>query len=450
MGKPKQKFAGKSLQHKCMEKPEQQKVKGKPLQQKLAGRPKQQKKTVQQQKTVTKPKTIQRTSSANLPSITVRIGKKKNKVIPKKVVSSKNRTKSQKVVQSVIAKKTTKQMAIGNLKYKQSAKSASNHRPEVRKKIVKEKKITLNESKQNKFDWKEKTTPKNNTKATSLVRVKEVVPPAMKIKQPPMKAVKTFQHKNPVPTKKLSELKKVFTVDERMKKLQETPVEPSKPVGGDTAADDEWIVEVLLEDSEMDMMTVSSQMEVSQDANMSRVSSSDDKPKELCVSTSDLDANHSLECDSSTDTNRNGKTVLSGGKHMRRTSNASKSCTGRTLLSANAKQRVALPSVKQVTSSVNVDERTGISAEQKMAEMRKAIGDLERIADRSMLRLKAEERQVMYLSRKLRDYENDKHHKMLRKILRDAAPGPKQNHDAMFILDLLLSYCPEEDDTLSS
>jgi hypothetical protein len=39
---------------------------------------------------------------------------------------------------------------------------------------------------------------------------------------------------------------------------------------------------------------------------------------------------------------------------------------------------------------------------------------------------------------------------MLKKILGDAAPGPRQNPHAQFILDLILSYCPEDDDTVSS
>ncbi|KAJ9592427.1 hypothetical protein L9F63_015843 [Diploptera punctata] len=86
-----------------------------------------------------------------------------------------------------------------------------------------------------------------------------------------------------------------------------------------------------------------------------------------------------------------------------------------------------------------------VSTRHKIEVMKKAIGDLERIADRSMLRLKAEERQVIYLSNKLRYYETDKHFKMLHKILKDAAPGDNQNPDAVFIVDLLLSYCSNDD-----
>jgi hypothetical protein len=141
------------------------------------------------------------------------------------------------------------------------------------------------------------------------------------------------------------------------------------------------------------------------------------------------------------------KTILGAGKNVKRDICDNKS---NTVLSTHSKQDVALRNVKQVSRSFSVEKRAGISAEQKMAEMKKAIGDLERIADRSMLRLKAEERQVMYLTSRLHEYENDKHYVMLGKILRDAAPGPKQNPHAEFILDLVLSYCPEDDDSVSS
>ena len=95
-------------------------------------------------------------------------------------------------------------------------------------------------------------------------------------------------------------------------------------------------------------------------------------------------------------------------------------------------------------------DKRDMTAERKMLEMKKAIRDLERIADRSMLRLKAEQRQVVYLTNKLRYYEGEKHISMLRRILKDAAPGPRQNSDAVFIVDLLLSYCPEEENVSDS
>jgi hypothetical protein len=454
-----QKIMVKSSQHKFVEKSKHHNVMGKSSQQKLVGKPKQQKnirKPVQQQDSVSKSKTIRKTSPTNLPSIAVRIGakkKKKKKIMPKKVVSSKNKTKSQKVGPSIIAKKTIKQISFGNLKYKQSMKSTVNRRPEDKKKIVgmQDKNVALNRSKQNNFDRKEKMiVPKMNTKVTSMAREKEMVALDMKVKQSAMRAAKKFQQKNPVAMKKQLEPKKVDTDDKRTKKSQQIPIEPSRLDGGESAADDEWIVEVLLDDSELDMMAVTSQVELGQDTNIGKVSSSDDRPKDLHVSSSDLDATRLLECDSSTDTNRSWKPALGGGKQVRRTISASKSEAGGTLFNTNMKRRTTLPSVKQVTSSLNTDKRTGISAEQKMAEMRKAIGDLERIADRSMLRLKAEERQVMYLTNRLHQYENDKHHIMLRKILKDGAPGPKQNPDAMFILDLLLSYSPEDGTSVSS
>jgi hypothetical protein len=455
---PQQNTVVKLSQYKSVEKSKHQNVMGKPPQQKHSGKAKQQKSIRKpiQQKSVSKQKTTKKTLPANLPSIAIRIGakKKKKKVMPKKVVSSKNKTKMQKVGPSVIAKKTVRQISFGNLKYQQKVNLAVNQRPEDKKRKVvtrKEKNVTLNKSKQNKSDRKEKTVvSKMNTNVSSLARGKEVVPLETEVKLSAVKATETFQQKNLVAMKKQLETKEVFTVGRTTKNTQQIPVEPCKPDGDDTTADDEWIVEVLLDDSELDMMAVISQMQVGQDTNVSKVSSSDDRPKDLDVSSSNLDMSHSLECDSSTDTNSTRKTAVVGGKQVRRTISASKSETGRTFVNMNVKPRTALPYVKRVTSSVNRGERSGISVEQKMAEMRKAIGDLERIADRSMLRLKAEERQVVDLTNKLQQYENDKHHRMLRKILRDGAPGPKQNPDAMFILDLILSYCPEDDASDSS
>jgi hypothetical protein len=453
-----QKVVVKSSQHKSVERSKHQNVMGKPSQQKLVGKTKQQKNIRKplQQVSVSKPKTVQKTSPMSLPSIAVRIGakkKKKKKIVTKKVISSKNKTKSQKVGPSIIAKNTKKQISFGNLKYKQSMKSAINRRLEDKKKLVgmQDKNMTLNRSKQNNFDSKEKmNVPKMRSKVTSMAREKEMVPLDTKVKESTMRTVKTFQQKNPVAMKKEVEPKKVDTDDRRLKKLQQIPVEPNRIDGGDPAADDEWIVEVLLDDSELDMMAVTSQVEVGQDTNVSKVSSSDDRPKDLHVSSSDWDSTHLLECDSSTDTSRSRKTALAGGKQMRRTIRASRSEAGKTFFNTGVEPRTALRSVKQVTSSFDTYKWTGISTEEKMAEMRKAIGDLERIADRSMLRLKAEERQVIYLTSRLQQYENDKHHKMLTKILKDGAPGPKQNPDAMFILDLLLSYCPEDDTSVSS
>jgi hypothetical protein len=455
-----QKITGKPSQHKYAEERKPQKTMGKSSQQKLVAEAKQQKtvrKPVRQQKTVSRPKRIQKTSPSNRPSIAIRIASNnKKKVVPKTVVASKNKksqrlvphknkTKLQKVVPSIIAKKTIKQVSFKNLKYRQSMKSAVDPRPEDKKKrrteAMKDKNMTLNKSKQNKVHAKEKgIVLKKNTRETSPVRKNEVVP------LPAVKAAKTSQQKNPTAMNRLPEPKKVVTVDKKIKKPQQVAVKPSKPDGCSTGADDEWIVEVLLDDSEIDMMTLNSQVKVGQDSNISKVSSSDDRPKDLHVSTSDLDTSLCLECDSSTDMNRR-KTVLGAGNNVRRNIGDNKSNTA---LNTHSKEEVALPSVKQVTRSFSVDKRTGISAEQKMAEMRKAIGDLERIADRSMLRLKAEERQVVYLTNRLHEYENDKHHIMLGKILRDAAPGPKQNPHAEFILDLVLSYCPEDDDPISS
>lgn len=451
-----QKITGKPSKHKYAGEPKRQKTVGKSSKQKLAAESKQQKtvrKPVRQQRIVSKPKTIQKTSSSNRPSIAIRIASKNKKVVPKTVVASKNKTKSerlvprksktklQKVVSSIIAKKTIKQVSFKNLKYKQSMKSKVHRRPEGKKKkneAVKDKNVTLNRSKQNKVQAKEKRIVlKKNTKEPSRVRENEVV------QLPAVKAAKTFQQKKSAAMNRLPEPKKVVTVDKKLKKSQQVAVKSGKPDGYSTGADDEWIVEVLLDDSEIDMMTLNSQVKVGQDANISKVSSSDDRPKDLHVSTSDLDTSHSLECDSSTDMNRR-KTILGAGKNVRRNICDNESNTD---LNTHRKQEVGLPSVNQVTHSFSVDKRTGISAEQKMAEMRKAIGDLERIADRSMLRLKAEERQVVYLTNTLHEYENDKHHIMLRKILRDAAPGPKQNPHAEFILDLVLSYCPEDDDS---
>ena len=440
---------GRPSQHKYMGKP-QHKVLGKSSQQKVMGRAYPQKitsKPVQQQKTLSKPKSIQKTSPRNVPSIAVRIAskKKKKKETPKKVVSSGNRTKPQKMEPSITAKKTIKAVSFGNLKYKQVMKSASNQGPEGEKRIIamKEKSITLNKSKENKLDRREEMiVPPKSEKVTFDERKKDRKPLEMKTIQ---SAMKTIQQEKPVPMKRLPGPKKTVGDHKRMKKSQGIVIQSSEPNGCNAAADDEWIVEVLLDDSEIDMMTVNSQVQVGQETYSSSVSSSDDKPKDLHVSTSNLDGNHLLECDSSTDLHRRSEAVGGGGE-VRRNVSASKSNPCRTSLNTNVKQKAVLPSVKQVTSSVNNAKRTGISTEQKMAEMRKAIGDLERIADRSMLRLKAEERQVSLLTNKLYQYENDKHYNMLNKILKDAAPGPKQNPHAEFILDLLLSYCPDDDD----
>ncbi|PNF39545.1 hypothetical protein B7P43_G11104 [Cryptotermes secundus] len=449
-----QKVTGRQVQQKIVRKALQQKITGKPSQRKHAGEPKPQKTTGKssQQKTVLRPKGILKTSPSNRPSIAIRIASNnkkkvvasKNKTESQKLVPHKNKTKLQKVVPSIIAKKTIKKVSFKNLKYRPSMKPAVNPRPEIKKKkieAVKGKNVNLNKSKQNKVRAKEKgIVLKRNTKKTSSVRENEVAP------LPAVKTAKTSQQKNPEAANRMLEPKKVVAVDKKMKKPQQVAVKPSKPDGCGTGADDEWIVEMLLDDSEIDMMTLNSQVKVGQDANISKVSSSDDRPKDVHVSTSDLDTSHSLECDSSTDMNRRN-TVLGGGKTLR-----SNICDNRTntVLNTQNKQEVALPSLKKVTRSFSVDKRTGISAEQKMEEMRKAIGDLERIADRSMLRLKAEERQVVYLTNRLHEYEHDKHYIMLGKILKDAAPGPKQNPHAEFILDLVLSYCSEDDDSVSS
>jgi hypothetical protein len=450
-----QKVIGRPSQHKYMGNP-QLKVAGKSSQQKVIGRANPQKitsKPMQQQKTLSKPKSIQKTSPRNLPSIAIRIAsKKKKKETPKKVVSSGNKTKPQKMEPSIIAKKTIKEVSFGNLKHKQIMKSAINQGLEAEKRIIttKEKNITFNKSKENKSDrQEEKMVPPKNEKMTSEGKKKDKEPLEMKNIQSAMKTAKTVQQEKPVAIKSLPGPKRIVSDDKRMKKAQGILIESSEPDGCNTAADDEWIVEVLLDDSEIDMMTVSSQVQVGQDTHSSSVSSSDDKPKDSHVSTSNLDGSHLLECDSSTDLNRRSEAVGGGGE-VRRNISASKSNPCRTAMNRNIKQKVASPSVKQVTSSVNNAKRAGFSAEQKMAEMRKAIGDLERIADRSMLRLKAEERQVSLLTNKLHQYENDRHYNMLSKILKDAAPGPKQNPHAEFILDLLLSYCPEDDDSVSS
>jgi len=444
IGRPSQhKYAGKP-QHKVLGKSSQQKVVGRAYPQKITNKP------MQQQKTLSKQKSIQKTSPRNVPSIAVRIAskKKKKKETPKKVVSSGNKTKPQKMEPSIAAKKTMKAVSFGNLKYKQVMKSAGNQGPEVEKRIItmKEKSVTLKKNKENKLDRKEEMiVPPKKEKMTFEERKKEREPLEMKIVQ---SAMKTVQQEKPVAMKRLPGPKKIVSDDRRMKKSQGIRMEPSEPNGCNTAADDEWIVEVLLDDSEVNMMTVNSQVQLGQETHSSSVSSSDDKPKDLHVSTN-LDGNHLLECDSSTDLHRRSEAVGGGGE-ARRNISASKSNPCRTVLKANVKQKVALPSLKQVTSSINNAKRTGISTEQKMAEMRKAIGDLERIADRCMLRLKAEERQVSLLTSKLHQYENDKHYNMLNKILKDAAPGPKQNPHAEFILDLLLSYCPDDDDSVSS
>jgi len=450
---PQQKVIGRPSQHKYAGKP-QHKVLGKSSQQKVIGRAYPQKitnKPMQQQKTLSKQKSIQKTSPRNMPSIAVRIAsrKKKKKETPKKVAYSGNKTKTQKMEPSVTAKKTLKSVSFGNLKYKQVMKSAVNKGPEAQKRIIamKEKSVTLNKIKENKFDKKEEMiVPPKNEKMTFEERKRERGPLGMKIIQ---SAMKTVQKEKPVAMKRLPGPKKIVSDDRRMKKSQGILMEPSEPNGCNTAADDEWIVEVLLDDSEVNMMTFNSQVQVGQETHSSSVSSSDDKLKDLHVSTRNLDGNHLLECDSSTDLHRRSEAVGGGGE-ARRNISASKSNPCRTTLNTNVKQKVALPSVKQVTSSVNNAKRTGISAEQKMAEMRKAIGDLERIADRCMLRQKAEERQVSLLNSKLHQYENDKHYNMLGKILKDAAPGPKQNPHAEFVLDLLMSYCPDDDDSVSS
>jgi len=448
-----QKLIGRSSQHKYAGKP-QPKVLGKSSQQKVIGRAYPQKitsKPMQQQKTLSKQKSIQKTSTRNVPSIAVRIAskKKKKKETQKKVVSGSSKTKPQKMEPSITAKKTIKAVSFRNLKYKQVMKSAVNQGPETGKRIItmKEKSVTLNKIKENKFDKKEEMiVPPKNKKITFEERKKEREPLEMKIIQ---SAMKTVQQEKPVTMKRLPGPKKIVSDDRRMKKSQGILMEPSEPNDSNTAADDEWIVEVLLDDSEVNMMTVNSQVQICQETHISSVSSSDDKPKDLHASTRNLGGNHLLECDSSTDLHRRSEAVGGGGETMRNIS-ASKSNPCRTTLNTNVKQKVALPSVKQVTSSVINAKRTGISTEQKMAEMRKAIGDLERIADRCMLRLKAEERHVSLLTNKLHQYENDKHYSMLSKILKDAAPGPKQNPHAEFILDLLLSYCPDDDDSVSS
>jgi len=437
IGRPsQQRYAGKP-QHKVLGKSSQQKVMGRAYPQKITNKP------TQQQKTLSKQKSVQKTSPRNMPSIAVRIAskKKRKKETPKKVVSSGSKTKQQKMEPSITAKKTIKAVSFGNLKYKQAMKSAVNQRPEAEKRIItmKEKSVTLNKIKENKFDKKEQMiVPPKNEKITFEERKKAREPLEMKIIQ---SAMKTFQQEKPVAMKRLPGPKKIVSDDRRMKKSQGILMEPSDS----NAADDEWIVEVLLDDSEVNMMTLNSQVQVGQETHSSSVSSSDDKPKDLHVSTRNLDCNHLLECDSSTDLHRRSEAVGGGGE-ARRNISANKGNPCRTTLNTNVKQKVALPSVKQVTSSFNNAKRTGISAEQKMAEMRKAIGDLERIADRCMLRLKAEERQVSLLTNKLHQYENDKHYNMLSKILKDAAPGPNQNPHAEFILDLLMSYCPDDGD----
>jgi hypothetical protein len=452
-----QKIAGKPSQHKCPEKSKPQKAAGKSSQQKLVSKAKQQKtlrKPVQRQKTVSRTKRIKKSSSSKWPNIAIRIASNKKKVVPKTEASSKSKTKSQlprksktdlqRMAPSITAKKTMKQVAFRNPKYKQSVKSSAvNARPEGQK----NKNMTLNGSKQNKFDAKEKRVfLKKNMKETSQLRENGMVLLETEMRRPAVKAAKTFQQKSPAVMSRSPEPKKVATVDKRVKKPQQIAIEPGKPDGCSTGADDEWIVEVLLDDSEIDMMTLNSQVKVGQDANISKVSSSDDSPKDLHVRPSDLDTGHSLECDSSTDMNKR-KAVLGVGKNVRGNICGNES---NMVLNMHQKREVALPSAKQATRSCSMDRRSNISAEKKMVEMRKAIGDLERIADRSMLRLKAEERQVVYLTNRLYEYENDKHHIMLRKILRDAAPGPKQNPHAEFILDLVLSYCPEDDATVSS
>lgn len=450
IGRPSQhKYAGKP-QHKVFGKSSQQKVIGRAYPQKITNKP------LQQQKTLSKQKSVQKTSARNVPSIAVRIAskKKKKKETPKKVVSGGNKPKPQKMEPSITAKKTIKAVSFRNLKYKQVMKSAVNQGPETEKRIItmKEKRVTLNKIKENKFDKKEEMiVPPKNEKVTSEERKKEREPLEMKIIP---SAMKTVQQEKPVAMKRLPGPKKIVSDDRRMKKSQGILMEPSEPNGCNTTADDEWIVEVLLDDSEVNMMTVNSQVQLCQETHSSSVSSSDDKPKDSRASTRNLDGNHLLECDSSTDLHRRSEAVGGGGE-ARRNISASKSNPCRTTLNTNVKQKVALPSVKQVNSSftnakLTNAKRTGISTEQKMAEMRKAIGDLERIADRCMLRLKAEERQVSLLTNKLHQYENDKHYNMLSTILKDAAPGPKQNPHAEFILDLLLSYCPDDDDSVSS
>jgi hypothetical protein len=442
----KQKIAGKPTQPKCPEKSKPQKALGKSSRQKLVPKAKQQKlvskakqqktvrKPVPRQKTVSRAKTVQKSSPSKWPNVAVRITSNKKKVVPK----TKGKTKSQRVAPSVTAKKTIKHVTFQNLKYKQGLKSAVNARPEGQK----NKKMTLNKIKQNKFGAKEKRAfLKKNIKETSLLRENKTASLGTETRRPAVKAAKTFQQKSPAATNRPQELKKVVAADKRAKKPQQVAVKRGKPDGCSAGAEDEWIVEVLLDDSEIDMMTLHSQ-----DANISKVTSSDDRPKDLHVGRSDLDTGHSLECDSSTDMNKR-KTVLGAGQNVRRNICGSKR---KMVLNVHQEKKGASSNAKQVTRSSSVDRRSDISAEKKMAEMRKAIGDLERIADRSMLRLKAEERQVVYLTNRLYEYENDKHHSMLRKILRDAAPGPKQNPHAEFILDLVLSYCPEDDATGSS
>jgi hypothetical protein len=442
-----QKLVPKAKQQKLVSKAKQQKLVPKAKQQKLVSKAKQQKtvrKPVRQQKTVSRTKTAQKSSPSKWPNIAVRITSNKKKVVPKTGTSTKSKTKLQvphksKIdLQRVAPSATAKHVTVQNLKHRQGLKSAVNARPEGQK----NKDMTLNKRKQNKFDVKEKRAfLKKNIEETSLLRENKMMVLETEMRQPAVKAAKTFQQKSPAVTNRPPEPKKVVAVDKRAKKPQQVAVQAGRLDGCSTGADDEWIVEVLLDDSEIDMMVLNSQVKVGQDANISKVSSSDDRPKDLLVTRSDLDAGHSLECDSSTDMNKR-KAVLGVGKNVRRNICGSES---KMALNVHREREVALPSAKQVARS-----SSSISAEKKMAEMRKAIGDLERIADRSMLRLKAEERQVVYLTNRLYEYENDKHHAMLRKILRDAAPGPKQNPHAEFILDLVLSYCPEDDATASS
>jgi hypothetical protein len=464
MGKSsQQKLVAKAKRQKLIAKAKQQKLVAKAKRQKLVAKAKQQKtvrKPVRQQKAAMRTKAVQKTSPSNWPNIAIKIASTKKKVVPNTVASSrskaklqvprKSKTNSQKVAPSVTAKKTIKRVSFKNPKHRQSSKSVANRRRGGQKKMesVKNKNVALNRSKQNKFDAKEmKVFLKKTAEEASQRRENEMVLLESDMRHPAVKAAKMFQQKNPAAMNRLPELKKAIAVDKNVKKPHQiAAVKPSKLDGCGTGADDEWIVEVLLDDTEIDMVTLNSQVKVGQDANISKVSSSDDSPKDLIVDPSDSERSHSLECDSSTDMNK-WRTLLSMGKSARRNIYGNES---NTVLNMHQKMEVAIPSMKQVTPSSSMGRRADISAEKKMVEMKKAIGDLERIADRSMLRLKAEERRVVDLTNRLHEYENDKHHGMLRKILRDAAPGPKQNPHAEFILDLVLSYCPEDDATLSS
>ncbi|XP_069681089.1 serine-rich adhesin for platelets-like [Periplaneta americana] len=434
-------------------------------QQKISLKQKQQKiisKQVQKSK-VSKPKSLK---SMSMPSIALRLSSRKRTVATKiasnrlkktlSTVQSRKITRStttrstrnsqevrpfsgtklsvnsQKMSACVTSIKPARQVSFGNVK------RAKNMEKSVVKK--QEKKVISSNNKQ----VDQKNIPKKSTKVPSLITrsLSKDSPKnrsvALKKSVPSVNSVaKKVNKKTQV---MLIQPKKILTTDKKAQNmLQPSCEKENNSENAENMAEDEWIVEVLLDENEMDISEGSAHNEI---VDINKVSSSDDRPRGSLVSDSER-----IECDSSTDTNKS-KNIAIYSRH------AKKIVDDRTSSDKNTEKTVTLSNTKQVSSSVTEgkvpEEHISMSAEKKMAEMRKAIGDLERIADRSMLRLKAEERQVMYLHNKLRQYENDKHYRMLRKIMRDAAPGPKQNNDAVFILDLILSYCPADEDPANS